>query len=68
MIEAAAGDPMTIGNMRRLGVYNLVASCLNDARRHQGLIDASKYADDVEVSWFCLRVKGGKMRQSGRGR
>jgi hypothetical protein len=24
------GDPMTLGNMRALGVRNLVAACLND--------------------------------------
>jgi hypothetical protein len=38
---------MTLGNMRRLGVQRLVASCLNDACRHQGLIDVSKYPDDT---------------------
>jgi len=38
------GDPMTLGNMRKLGVYHLVATCLQDACRHQGLIDVSKYA------------------------
>jgi hypothetical protein len=26
-----AGPPMTLGNIRQLGVQNLVASCLNDA-------------------------------------
>jgi hypothetical protein len=34
---------MTLGNMRQLGVQNLLASCLNDACRHQGLIDVSSY-------------------------
>jgi hypothetical protein len=24
------GEPMTLGNMRRLGVHRLVAACLND--------------------------------------
>jgi hypothetical protein len=43
------GDPMTLGNMRRLGVQRLVATCLNNACRHQGLIDVSKYPDDAEV-------------------
>ena len=32
---------MTLGNMRHLGVQRLVASCLNDACRHEGLIDVS---------------------------
>jgi hypothetical protein len=26
------GPPMTLGNMRHLGVHRLVATCLNDAR------------------------------------
>ena len=38
---------MTLGNMRHLGVHRLVASCLRDACRHQGLIDVSKYPDVV---------------------
>jgi len=33
------GEPMTLGNMRHLGVHRLIASCLQDACRHQGLID-----------------------------
>jgi hypothetical protein len=40
---------MMLGNMRHLGVQRLVATCLNDACRHQGLIDVSKYSDDTEV-------------------
>jgi len=40
---------MDLGNMRKLGVQRLVATCLNDACRHQGLIDVSKYPDNVEV-------------------
>ena len=37
------GPPMTLGNMRELGVHGLVASCLNDACRHVALIDVSSY-------------------------
>ena len=33
---------MTLGNMRELGVARLIASCLNDACRHQALIDMSR--------------------------
>ena len=36
-----AGSPMTLGNMRELGVQRLIASCLNDACRHTALIDVS---------------------------
>ena len=32
-----AGPPMTLGNMRELGVQHLIAFCLNDACRHQVL-------------------------------
>jgi hypothetical protein len=34
---------MTLGNMRELGVHNLIAHCLNNACRHQALIDVSSY-------------------------
>ena len=46
---------MTLGNMRELGVHNLIASCLNDARRHVTLIDISRYPADTEVPWFHSR-------------
>jgi hypothetical protein len=42
---------MDLGNMRHLGVHHLIASCLNDACRHQGIIDVSKYPDDTDGSW-----------------
>jgi hypothetical protein len=51
---------MTLGNMRQLGVQRLIASCLNDACRHQGLIDVSSYPADTEVPWFRSRVKCAK--------
>ena len=47
-----AGPPMTLGNMRALGVQRLVASCLNDACRHVALIDVSAYPADTEVPSF----------------
>ena len=56
---------MTLGNMRELGVQNLVASCLNDACRHVALIDVSKYPADTEVPWFRSRVVCAKC--GGRG-
>jgi hypothetical protein len=31
MAKQPPGAPMTLGNMRHLGVQNLIASCLNDA-------------------------------------
>jgi hypothetical protein len=50
------GEPMTLGNMRALGVRRLIASCLNDACRHEALIDVGSYAADTEVPWFRSRV------------
>jgi hypothetical protein len=47
------GRPMTLGNIRHLGVHHLIATCLSDACRHQGPIDVSKYPDDTEVPSFA---------------
>jgi hypothetical protein len=57
---------MTLGNMRHLGVQRLVAHCLNPSCRHEGLIDVSKFADDVEVPWFASRVVCAKCGARGR--
>jgi hypothetical protein len=51
---------MTLGNMRRLGVHHLIGFCLNDACRHQALIDVSTYPEDVEVPSFQRRIKCSK--------
>jgi hypothetical protein len=47
---------MTLGNMRGLGVQRLVACCLHPSCRHEGLIDVSKYPDDIEVPSFGRKV------------
>jgi hypothetical protein len=59
------GPPMTLGNMRELGVQRLVAYCLNDACRHVALIDVSKYPADTEVPWFRSRVVCAKCGSRG---
>jgi hypothetical protein len=41
--------PMTLGDMRDLGVHHLIAFCLNDPCRHSALIDAAGYPDVIEV-------------------
>ena len=56
------GPPMTLGNMRELGIHHLIAFCHNDACRHQAIIDVSKYPDDVEVPSFRRRIKCGQVR------
>ena len=60
MLRHPPGPPMTLGNMRELGVQHLIAFCLNDACRHQALIDVSSYPAETEVPWFESRVKCGK--------
>jgi hypothetical protein len=50
-----AGPPMTLGNMRALGVHRPIAFCHNNACRHQALVDVSHYPDDVEVPLFRRR-------------
>ena len=50
------GPAMTLDNMRHLGVHRLVATCLNDACRHQGLVDVSNYPGDTEVPSFASKI------------
>jgi hypothetical protein len=57
---------MTLGNMRRLGVQRLVACCLNPSCRHEGLIDVSKHADDIEGPSFARNVVCAKCGARGR--
>ena len=59
------GPPMTLGNMRHLGVQRLVASCLNDACRHVALVDVSAYPAEMEMPSFRPRVVCAKC--GGRG-
>ena len=59
------GRPMTLGNMRDLGVQRLIASCLNDACRHVALIDVSNYPAESEVPSFGPRVVCAKCGSRG---
>ena len=52
------GPPMDLTNMREQGVRNLIA--LNDACRHQAVIDVSSYPGDTPVLWFRSKVKCAK--------
>jgi hypothetical protein len=54
------GPPMTLGNVRELGVRGLAVSCLNHACRHEAVISVDDYADDIEVPSFRPRMKCGK--------
>jgi len=64
--KQSPGEPMTLGNMRHLGVQHLIATCLSDACRHQGSIDVSKYPDDTEVPSFASKVIDAKCGARGR--
>ena len=60
-----AGTPMTLGNMRDLGVQRLIASCLNDACRHTALVDVSSYPAETELPRFRTRVVCAKCGSRG---
>jgi len=55
-----------LANMRRQRVQHLIAYCLNDACRHQAIIDVSSYPDGTPVPWFQSKVKCGKCSARGR--
>jgi hypothetical protein len=50
------GHPMTLGNMRDLGVGRLIASCLNDTCGHTTLIEVWSYPAATELNYFKRRV------------
>ena len=59
------GPPMTLGNMRTLGVQRLVATCLNDACRHKATSnrcgDRCRFADLIRrnVLENCRKISMG---------
>jgi hypothetical protein len=55
-MKQPAGPPMTLGNMRDLGVQRLIASCLNPACHHTALIEVWSYPADTEIPYFKSRV------------
>jgi hypothetical protein len=46
-------EPMTLGNMRELGVRSLDVSCWN--RRHQAVLSVDRWPDDIPVPTFGPR-------------
>jgi hypothetical protein len=50
------GPPMTLGDMRELGVQKLIAACLNNACRHTALIEVWSYPAATEIMYFKRRV------------
>jgi hypothetical protein len=56
----------TFGNMRKESVHNLLASCLNDAFRHQAVIDVSSYPGLDLLSLMGLICVASRGRRDGR--
>jgi hypothetical protein len=54
------GPPMTLGDMRQLGVQRLLVSCLNPECLHSALLDVSKYFADTTVPSFIPRIRCGQ--------
>lgn len=51
------GPPMTLGNVRQLGVQRLLISCLNPDCLHSTLFDVSHYDADIEIPSFTPRMR-----------
>ena len=47
------------------GVHHLIAYCLNNACRHQAVIDVSSYPPETPVPWFRSKVKCAKCGARG---
>ena len=62
--EQQHGPPMTLGNMRELGVQRLLTSCLNDGCRHTTLIDVLSYPAETEIPYFKAHVVCAKCGRS----
>jgi predicted DNA-binding ribbon-helix-helix protein len=43
------GSPVTLGNIRQLGVCGLIMSCLNPRCRHEVIFSAEDLPDEIEV-------------------
>jgi hypothetical protein len=51
--------------MRANGVRRLIAFCLNDACRHQALIEVWSYPPETEIAYFKRRVVCAKCGSRG---
>jgi len=56
MTKQPHGPPMTLGNMRELGVQRLLVSCLNQACGHEVVFDVSSYPGDMEIRSLARRM------------
>jgi hypothetical protein len=51
-----AGPPMTLGNMRELGVQRLLVSCLNPECLNGGRLDVSAWPAETAIPSFRPRM------------
>jgi hypothetical protein len=50
------GQPMTLGNLRQIGVSGLIMTCVDPGCGHETTLGVDDYADEVEVPSFAARV------------
>jgi hypothetical protein len=50
------GEPMDLGNMRKLGVRSLDVMCLNPDCRHQVVMNVDRYPDYTLVESFSSKM------------
>ena len=55
-LRRSPGPPMTLGNLRQLGVRGLIVACLDANCRHETTLGVDDYADEVEVPSFAPRL------------
>lgn len=49
---------MDLANTRRQGMHHLIAYCLNDASRHQAVIDVSERRQALTLTTvFAIRIR-----------
>jgi hypothetical protein len=64
--QQPVGPPMTLGNMRELGVRGLSIKCLNPKCLHEATVSVDDYADDMRVRDFAKSMVCAKCGARGR--
>jgi hypothetical protein len=50
------GLPVTLGNLRQLGVRGLLVKCLDPKCRYEAIFGVDDYPDEIEVPSFAPRM------------
>ena len=64
--QQPVGPPMTLGNMRELGVRGLSIKCLNPKCLHEATVSVDDYADEMLVRDFAKSMVCAKCGARGR--